>query len=162
MAQVVRPQGFIGPLVVLIIGAVLLFNGVPALFQWLSWAAQSALVLGVEAALETAAVPLLLAGGSTFIGFLMLRGGWASLMALARGATKRAQEQVRTGAQQVRREVDQRRGELTARAQQLEDRVPQAWRDRIDAAAREAEAERARRSGQQPGVRARSEWQAPQ
>ncbi|WP_425842908.1 hypothetical protein [Agrococcus sp. TSP3-2-1] len=161
MAQVVRPQGFIGPIVLLIIGIVLLFNGVPALIQWIGWVAQVSLITGVEGALEQAGGPLLLAAGATFVGFLLLRGGWNALMSLARTASKRAQEQVRTGAQQVRREVDQRRTQATAQAQHLQDRVPQSWRERIDAAAREVEAERARRSGEQPNVFASSQWQAP-
>ena len=76
MAQVVRPQGFIGPIVLLIVGVVLLINGVPALIQWIGWVAQVSLVSGVERAIEQAAVPLLLAAGSTFVGFLLLRGGW--------------------------------------------------------------------------------------
>ncbi|WP_026372728.1 hypothetical protein [Agrococcus lahaulensis] len=162
MAQVVRPQGFIGPIVLLIVGIVLLINGVPALVQWIGWVAQVSLVTGVEGALEQAGGPLLLAAGSTFVGFLLLRGGWNALMGLARTASKRAQEQVRRGAQQVRREVDERRTQATAQAQHLQDRVPQSWRERIDAAAREVEAERARRSGQQPNVYANSQWQAPQ
>lgn len=162
MAQVVRPQGFIGPIVLLIIGIVLLFNGVPALIQWIGWVAQVSLITGVDGALEQAGGPLLLAAGATFVGFLLLRGGWNALMGLARTASKRAQEQVRTGAQQVRREVDQRRTQLSAQAQHLQDRVPQSWRERIDAAAREVEAERARRSGQQPSVYAHSQWQAPE
>ncbi|WP_306233137.1 hypothetical protein [Agrococcus beijingensis] len=154
MAQVVRPQGFIAPLVILIVGIVLLFNGVPALVQWVSWIAQSALVIGVEDALSEAAVPLLLAGLSTFVGFLMLRGGWSALMKLARSASSRAQEQVRTGAQQVRREVDQRVSQVSSQAEHLQNKVPQSWRDRIEAVAQEAEQERARRSGQQPQVHA--------
>lgn len=162
MAQVVRPQGFIGPIVLLIVGVVLLINGVPALIQWIGWVAQVSLVSGVERAIEQAAVPLLLAAGSTFVGFLLLRGGWNALMGLARSASKRAQEQVRTGAQQVRREVDQRRTQVTGQAEHLQNRVPQSWRERIDAAAREVEAERARRSGQQPNVYANSQWQSPQ
>ncbi|QUW18326.1 hypothetical protein [Agrococcus sp. Marseille-Q4369] len=162
MAQVVRPQGFIGPIVLLIVGVVLLINGVPALIQWIGWVAQVSLVSGVERAIEQAAGPLLLAAGSTFVGFLLLRGGWNALMGLARTASKRAQEQVRTGAQQVRREVDERRPQATGQAQHLQDRVPQSWRERIDAAAREVEAERARRSGQQPDVYANSQWQSPQ
>jgi pyruvate/2-oxoglutarate dehydrogenase complex dihydrolipoamide acyltransferase (E2) component len=152
MAQVVRPQGFIGPLVILVVGIVLLFNGVPALIQWLSWIAQSALVIGVEGAMDQAIVPLLLAGLSTFVGFLMLRGGWGSLMKLARSASSRAREQARTGVQQVRREVDQRYSQVSSQAEHLQNRVPQSWRDRIEAAAQEVEQERARRSGQQPQV----------
>lgn len=162
MAQVVRPQGFIGPIVLLIVGIVLLFNGVPALIQWIGWVAQVSLITGVDGALEQAGGPLLLAAGATFVGFLLLRGGWNALMGLARTASKRAQEQVRTGAQQVRREVDERRPQATGQAQHLQDRVPQSWRERIDAAAREVEAERARRSGQQPDVYANSQWQSPQ
>ena len=88
MAQVVRPQGFIGPLVVTVIGIILLFNGVPALFQWIGWIAQSALVVGVEGAIDQALVPVGLAAGATFVGFLMVRGGFGSLRSLARGATQ--------------------------------------------------------------------------
>lgn len=157
MAQVVRPQGFIGPLVVTVIGVVLVLNGVPALFQWIGWVAQTALVIGVEGALDTALGPLLLAGGATFIGFLMLRGGVGALMSLARGATKRAQAQLRGGAQQARREVGQRYddarqqvgeryGEARAQAEHL--RPAQGWMERIESLGRDADSERARRAGQ--------------
>lgn len=159
MAQVVRPQGFIGPLVVMVIGIVLLFNGVPALFQWLSWAAQSAILIGVEGALETALLPLLLAGGASFVGLLMLRGGFGALRALARGATQRAQAQLRGGVQQVRHdagqryadarhEVGQRYGEARAQAEHLQPSSQQGWFERIESLGREVETERARRAGQ--------------
>ena len=44
MAQVVRSQGWVGPIVTMVIGGILLLNGVPALIQWLPWIAQTALV----------------------------------------------------------------------------------------------------------------------
>ena len=161
MAQVVRPQGFIAPIILLIVGAVLLFNGVPALFQWLGWVMQSSLAIGLDSALESAAAPLLISAGATLVGALMVRGGWGSLMSLARTASKRAHEQARTGAQQVRHEVDLRRGQVTSQAEHLQNRVPQSWRERIDAAAREVESERARRSGQQPQVFGQSQGRGP-
>lgn len=159
MAQVVRPQGLIGPLVVTVIGVILLFNGVPALFQWIGWIAQTAVVIGVEGALDTALVPLMLAGGASFVGLLMLRGGFGALRSLARGATQRAQAQVRGGVQQVRREagqryadvrqeVGQRYGEARAQAEHLQPSSQQGWFERIESLGREVEAERARRSGQ--------------
>lgn len=159
MAQVVRPQGLIGPLVVTVIGVILLFNGVPALFQWIGWVAQTAVVIGVEGALDTALVPLMLAGGASFVGFLMLRGGFGALRSLARGATQRAQAQVRGGVQQVRREagqryddvrqeVGQRYGEARAQAEHLQPSSQQGWFERIESLGRQVEAERARRSGQ--------------
>lgn len=151
MAQVVRPQGWIGPLVTFVIGIILLFNGVPALVQWLPWIAQSALLVGMDQALETALVPLLLAGAATFIGFLMMRGGFSSLRQLVRGASSRATEQARTGVRQARREVTQRSGELSSQAEHLVNRVPQSWRERIEAAASAVERERAQRAGASAG-----------
>ncbi|MGM1030371.1 MAG: hypothetical protein ACQEWM_10990 [Actinomycetota bacterium] len=147
MAQVVRPQGFIGPLVVTVFGVILLLNGVPALFQWIGWVAQTALVIGVEGAIETALIPLLLAGGATFVGFLMLRGGFGALRSVARGATQRAQAQVRGGVQQVRREAGERYGEARTQAEHLQS-SQQGWFERIESLGREVESERARRSGQ--------------
>ncbi|ROR65247.1 hypothetical protein [Agrococcus jenensis] len=155
MAQVVRPQGFIGPLVVTVIGVILLFNGVPALWQWIGWVAQTALVVGPERAIEMALTPLLIAGGATFVGFLMLRGGFGALRSLMRGATQRAQAQVRGGVQQARggvqqarNEVGQRYGEARAQAEHLQPSGQQGWFERIESLGREVEAERARRSGQ--------------
>lgn len=159
MAQVVRPLGFIGPLVVMVVGIVLLLNGVPALFQWLSWVAQTAIVIGVEGALETALLPLLLAGGASFIGVIMLRGGFGALRSLARGATQRAQARLRGGVQQVRheagqryddvrQEVGQRYGEARAQAEHLQPSSQQGWFERIESIGREVESERARRAGQ--------------
>ncbi len=156
MAQVVRPQGFIGPLVVTVIGLILLFNGVPALWQWIGWVGQTALVVGVERAIEMALMPLLIAGGATFVGFLMLRGGFGALRSLARGATARAQaqarggvQQVRGGVQQARTEVGQRYGEARAQAEHLQPSRQQGWFERIESLGRDVEAERSRRSGQQ-------------
>src|SRR5690606_21294755 len=120
MAQVVRPQGFIGPLVVTVIGVILPLNGVPALFPWIGRVAQTALVIGVAGALDTALMPLLIAGGATVVGLLMLRGGFGALRSLARGATKRAQAQMRGGVQQVRQQAGQRYGEARAQAEHLQ------------------------------------------
>lgn len=150
MAQVVSPKGWIGPLVTMVVGIILLLNGVPALIQWLPWIAQSALIVGVDGALETALVPLMLAGAATFIGFLMMRGGFGALRQVARGTASRAREQARTGVQQVRREVSQRSGELSSQAEHLVNRVPQSWRERIAAAASAVEQERAARAGTAP------------
>ena len=47
MAQVVQSKGWVGPLVTMVIGVILLLNGVPALIQWLPWIAQTALVMGM-------------------------------------------------------------------------------------------------------------------
>lgn len=142
MAQVVRSQGWIGPLVTFVIGIILLLNGVPALIQWLPWIAQTALIVGVDQALETALVPLLVAGAATFIGFLMMRGGFGALRQRARGAASRATEQARSGVRQVRRGVAQRTGELSSQAEHLVNKVPQSWRERIEAAASAVERER--------------------
>ncbi|MET4099085.1 FtsZ-binding cell division protein ZapB [Agrococcus sp. UYP10] len=168
MAQVVRPQGFIGPLVVTVIGVILLFNGVPALWQWIGWVAQTALVVGPERAIEMALTPLLFAAGATFVGFLMLRGGFGSLRSLMRGATQRAQAQVRGGVQQVRggvqqarTEVGQRYGEARAQAEHLQPSGQQGWFERIESLGREVEAERARRSGQPVAQQQRPPQQRP-
>lgn len=163
MAQVVRPKGFIGPLIVMVLGVILLLNGVPALFQWIGWVAQSAVVAGVENALGTALVPLLLAGGASFVGFLMLRGGFGALRSVARGATQRAQAQLRGGVQQARRdvgqrysdvrqEVGQRYGEARAQAEHLQPSSQQGWFERIESLGREVDSERARRAGQPAAV----------
>lgn len=166
MAQVVRPKGFIGPLVVTVIGVILLLNGVPALLQWIGWIAQTGLVIGVETAIDTALVPLLLAAGATFVGFLMLRGGFGALRSVARGATQRAQAQARGGVQQVRREAGQRYGEARAQAEHLQS-SQQGWFERIETLGREVESERARRSGQpvaaqQPPRHPQPQQQQPQ
>ncbi|UOW01448.1 hypothetical protein [Agrococcus sp. SCSIO52902] len=161
MAQVVRPQGFIGPLVTMVIGAILLFNGVPGLLQWIGWIGQSALVVGIESAFDTAFIPLILSAAASIIGLAMVRGGFTSLRGVLRGAGQRAREQVRGGVQQVRREAGQRYGEAVGQAEHLQNAVPQSWRERIEAAAREVEGERARRSGAQPQVHA-SPQQRPQ
>ena len=169
MAQVVRPQGFIGPLVVTVIGVILLFNGVPALWQWIGWVAQTALVVGPERAIEMALMPLLIAGGATFVGFLMLRGGFGALRSLMRGATQQAQAQVRGGVQQVRggvqqarNEVGQRYGEARAQAEHLQPSGQQGWFERIESLGRDVEAERARRSGQPVAQQQRPQQQLPQ
>jgi|GEM_PF-3068257 len=169
MAQVVRPQGFIGPLVVTVIGVILLFNGVPALWQWIGWVAQTALVVGPERAIEMALMPLLIAGGATFVGFLMLRGGFGALRSLMRGATQQAQAQVRGGVQQVRggvqqarNEVGQRYGEARAQAEHLQPSGQQGWFERIESLGRDVEAERARRSGQPVAQQQRPQQQRPQ
>lgn len=146
MAQVVQSKGWVGPLVTMAIGVILMLNGVPALIQWLPWVAQTALVMGMDYALETALVPVLLAGAATFIGFLMARGGFGALRERARGAAKRTQEQVRSGVQQVRREATQRYGEASSQAEHLVNKVPQSWRERINAAAAAVEQERAARA----------------
>lgn len=162
MAQVVRPQGFIGPLVTMVIGAILLFNGVPGLLQWIGWIGQSALVVGFESAFDTAFIPLILSAAASIIGLAMVRGGFTSLRGVLRGAGQRAREQVRGGVQQVRREAGQRYGEAVGQAEHLQNAVPQSWRERIEAAAREVEGERARRSGAQPQVHAPQQQQRPQ
>lgn len=149
MAQVVRPQGWIGPLVMTVIGIILLLNGVPALIQWVPWVAQTTLIVGVDAAIETAMVPLLVAGACTFIGFLMMRGGFGALRQRARGAASRATAQARSGVQQVRREVAERSGELGSQAEHLVNKVPQGWRERIEAAAAAVEQERAKQTSAQ-------------
>ncbi|SFS08131.1 hypothetical protein SAMN04487783_1054 [Agrococcus baldri] len=146
MAQVVQSKGWVGPLVTTVIGVILLLNGVPALIQWLPWVAQTALVMGMDYALETALVPVLLAGAATFIGFLMMRGGFGALRERARGAARRTQEQVRSGVQQVQREATQRYGEASSQAEHLVSKVPQSWRERINAAAAAVEQERAARA----------------
>lgn len=146
MAQVVRSQGWVGPIVTMVIGGILLLNGVPALIQWLPWIAQTALVAGADYALEIALVPLLLAGAASFIGFLMVRGGFGALRQRIRGAGQRAREQARGGIQQVRREATQRYGDATAQAEHLVNKVPQSWRERIQAAADAVEKERAARA----------------
>ncbi|WP_072314442.1 hypothetical protein [Agrococcus sp. Marseille-P2731] len=148
MAQVVRPQGWIGPLVMFVIGIILLLNGVPALLQWLPWIAQSSLIVGVEGALETALVPLVVAFACTFIGFLLMRGGFGALRQRMRGAAGRASAQARSGVQQVRQEAAQRAGNASSQAEHLVNRVPQSWRERIEAAAAAVEQERATQSGQ--------------
>ncbi|GEK80279.1 hypothetical protein [Agrococcus baldri] len=146
MAQVVQSKGWVGPLVMMVVGVILLANGIPAFIQWLPWVAQTALIMGMDYALETALVPLLLAAAATFIGFLMLRGGFGALRQRARGAARRAQEQVRGGVEQVRREASQRSGDARSQAQQLVNKVPQGWRERIEAAAAAVEQERAARA----------------
>lgn len=146
MAQVVQSKGWVGPLVTMVIGVILMLNGVPALIQWVPWLAQASIAMGTDSALETALVPLMLAGAASFIGFLMLRGGFSALRERARGAAKRTQEQVRSGVQQVRREATQRYGEATSQAEHLVNKVPQSWRERIQAAATAVEKERAARA----------------
>lgn len=155
MAQVVEPKGWVGPIIMTVIGGILLLNGIPALIQWLPWVAQTALVTGMDYALETALVPLLLAGAAAFIGFLMLRGGIGALLQLARGAAKRTKEQVRGGVQQVRSQANQRYGEVASQAEHLVSKAPQGWRERIQAAAAAVEQERAARAVE----RAHPEWE---
>ena len=171
MAQVVRSQGWVGPIVTMVIGGILLLNGVPALIQWLPWIAQTALVAGADYALEIALVPLLLAGAASFIGFLMLRGGFGALRERIRGAGQRAREQARGGIEQVRREATQRYGDATAQAEHLVNKVPGSWRERIQAAADAVEKERAARAvdtahpeweGRQAQGQQRPRQQAPQ
>lgn len=150
MAQVVQSKGWIGPIVMTVVGVILLFNGVPALIQWVPWIAQTSLIVGVDRALDTALVPLIVAGAATFIGFLMMRGGFSALRHRARGAASRATEQARAGVQQVRREVSQRSGDFASQAEHLVSKAPQSWRERIEAAATAVEHERAQRAGAVP------------
>ncbi len=145
MAQVVQSRGWVGPIVMMAIGVILLVNGVPALIQWLPWIAQTALIMGTDYALEAALVPLIVAGAASFIGFLMLRGGFGALRQRARGAASRAREQARGGVQQVRREASQRSGDARRQADQLVSKVPQSWRERIQAAADAVEHQRVTR-----------------
>ncbi|WAC67280.1 hypothetical protein OVA14_05955 [Agrococcus sp. SL85] len=168
MAQVVRPQGIIGPIVLLVVGAIVLLNAVPAAFQWIGWIAQSSFALGVEGALETALVPLGLAVGATFVGFLMVRGAWGSLRRSLRGASRRAYDQARSGVQGVRDEAERRYADTQAQMRRASQGIsdaggasaPQSWRDRIEAVAREAEAARQQRPQQaMPG---QQQWQPPQ
>ena len=81
MAQVVRQRGFVGPLILLVVGAILLLNGIPAVVQWMAWVARTAVVVGTDSAIETAAAPIALGAVLSFIGLLLVRG---SLSALAR------------------------------------------------------------------------------
>ncbi|WP_404312566.1 hypothetical protein LG314_01525 [Agrococcus terreus] len=160
MAQVVRPQGIIGPIVLLVIGVILLLNGVPNLFQWLGWTAQTAVVWGVDTALETALVPLLFAGGASFIGLLMVRGGWGALRRALRGTGQRAGDRLRSSLGQARNEAEERYAATQEQLRQATQRAqdartsgqsavqsaaaaaPQSWRERIEAVARETEAAR--------------------
>src|SRR5690606_7940984 len=103
----------------------------------------------------TALVPVMLAGAATFIGFLMMRGGFGALRQRARGAAKRTQEQVRSGVQQVRSQANERYGEASSQAEHLVNKVPQSWRERINAAAAAVEQERAARAVD----RAHPEWE---
>ncbi|GAA3607436.1 hypothetical protein [Agrococcus terreus] len=173
MAQVVRPQGIIGPIVLLVIGVILLLNGVPNLFQWLGWTAQTAVVWGVDTALETALVPLLFAGGASFIGLLMVRGGWGALRRALRGTGQRAGDRLRGSLGQARNEAEERYAATQEQLRQATQRAqdartsgqsavqsaaaaaPQSWRERIEAVARETEAARRQEwAPQQPQQRA--------
>lgn len=132
MAQVVRPQGFVAPLVMLAIGGVMLVNAVPNLVQWATWIPQAAIFYGLEGAIERAAVPLIIASVVGVIGLLFVRGAVSALRNRARGAGQRAREQARAGVQQARQRSDAARSAVQ--------RAPSGWRERVEHALREAEA----------------------
>lgn len=128
------PKAAVTGIVLLVVGAVLLFNGVPSLLTSLGSLAQWTAAVGFDSALETVAPYLIIPALMSIAGLVMVRGGFGMLRRQGKRGARWARSEWQERQPQVQQRVQSARDQLQSQGsaawQQAQQRVQQqapAW-----------------------------------
>lgn len=122
-----RPNGpaAITGVVLLIVGLILLFNGVPGLFGAIGTTAQWVAFSDLDRALTVNGLYLLLYGALTLAGLLMVRGGFRMLRKQGKKGAQWAQSEWQQHGGEVQQRVQSAREQLQSQGQGMRQQVQQ-------------------------------------
>lgn len=159
----------IGGIVMAVIGVILLFNALPALFSNLGTLAQWATIYGLERAIETTLPYFILPVILVVVGLVLIRSGWRMLRTGTRDSRAWATQQAQRAGQGIEQRVSQaQRGGSSAvqrqasRAGQMLDQRAPGWRQTAAQVAGTPNAAWAQQQGQQPKQQQRRQPPPPQ